>query len=1091
MATKRIKDLTNTATSVASDSYLAIDGTSNGTEKITRDNFRQDTADAFVAAPGTYNLAPLSGGAVEVAKGGTGSTTAAGARTNLSVNSIDEDAQANALKVTAPALYFDGSNDYIEVADDDKFSFTDGTDDLPFSISAWVLIEDSTNFTVVGKWSSGSNREWILWGNASDQLQFYVRDSGTTAIDIRTSAITAYEGQWIHLAACYGGSGPNSAKAFSNAMDAGNAEIYINGVLQTVTRTNSGSYTGMANTSQAVEIARITSLYSKGSIRGVKIFNRELTASEVAELARGNDLGFSEEWAGALGAAYTSDFSAGVDGWVAFSSTGTVAGNVDGIGGEDDTLRFTLNTNAGVHAASISSVTTVGKRYRVAASVYVPSTNSNVDGLSIRSGGGSTAEFVNLDSITQDAWQNVSGELVAVDDEIRIYTKEGASSSQTDAGGDDVFYIKNVKITEIGTLADFRAENYDPDSLTLADISDNAFIGTNNGATFVGNGLPPHAATRQQLAETNALKTTAPALHLSGTGEILIADADIWTFSDTNDLNDTLGTWSPDDNTPALTDGTGTLNDHYRVDANAGTVAQGGSTLSIIDGVATSIGQVVYYDGSVWRLRNANDLPVSIAMWVKAADLTSLPLCVKAAGGTSKEFVLRTNSSDKLQYISYGYSLQTANITADNALTAYEGQWVHVCLTYGGSGNDSATAFASAADAMALYVNGSAVAATGTTGDYIGLSGTTQGVSIGRDRAAGSYATADYRGVKIFNRELTASEVAELARGNDLGFSEEWAGANGGVYTQDATPSGEWGSVRGADADEAGPITGRSNVLKYTADNTNGTHYALLSSSLTLGKRYRLDFDVNIPSQSNIDGIEAWGGEFLGNTIPSASTWTNYSVEFVASSTELRLYATDGAVLTFTDAGGDDVFYIDGLTLTEIGTLADFRAERYDTSTNKLYDISDNAFVGTGTSVSLTGREVPVYEHGTWTPTLTFGGGSTGVTYGQQQGNYTRIGRIVYVSGYFVLTSKGTDTGSAKINGLPFTAVNLGSQTESFVINRTANMASLTSAITGNVDDNASTFALYDHGAAGSTTVDDTNFTNTSAIRFSGTYQIQ
>jgi hypothetical protein len=88
MATKRIKDLTNTATSVASDSYLAIDGTSNGTEKITRDNFRQDTANAFVAAPGTYNLAPLSGGAVEVAKGGTGATTVGTAKTNLQIPDI-------------------------------------------------------------------------------------------------------------------------------------------------------------------------------------------------------------------------------------------------------------------------------------------------------------------------------------------------------------------------------------------------------------------------------------------------------------------------------------------------------------------------------------------------------------------------------------------------------------------------------------------------------------------------------------------------------------------------------------------------------------------------------------------------------------------------------------------------------------------------------------------------------------------------------------------------------------------------------------------------------------------------------------------
>jgi hypothetical protein len=39
-----------------------LDGNTGGTQKISRDNFRQDTADAFVAAPGTYNLAPLNSG---------------------------------------------------------------------------------------------------------------------------------------------------------------------------------------------------------------------------------------------------------------------------------------------------------------------------------------------------------------------------------------------------------------------------------------------------------------------------------------------------------------------------------------------------------------------------------------------------------------------------------------------------------------------------------------------------------------------------------------------------------------------------------------------------------------------------------------------------------------------------------------------------------------------------------------------------------------------------------------------------------------------------------------------------------------------
>lgn len=62
MATTRIKDLSKTATTVNSDANLVLDGNTGGTQKISRDNFRQDTADAFVAAPGTYNLAPLNSG---------------------------------------------------------------------------------------------------------------------------------------------------------------------------------------------------------------------------------------------------------------------------------------------------------------------------------------------------------------------------------------------------------------------------------------------------------------------------------------------------------------------------------------------------------------------------------------------------------------------------------------------------------------------------------------------------------------------------------------------------------------------------------------------------------------------------------------------------------------------------------------------------------------------------------------------------------------------------------------------------------------------------------------------------------------------
>ena len=88
MANTRIKDLNNTATTVPSDAYVAIDGSANGTAKISRDNLRQDTADAIAAAPSTYNLAPLTSGSVDVDKGGTGSTTLAGAKTNLEIINV-------------------------------------------------------------------------------------------------------------------------------------------------------------------------------------------------------------------------------------------------------------------------------------------------------------------------------------------------------------------------------------------------------------------------------------------------------------------------------------------------------------------------------------------------------------------------------------------------------------------------------------------------------------------------------------------------------------------------------------------------------------------------------------------------------------------------------------------------------------------------------------------------------------------------------------------------------------------------------------------------------------------------------------------
>ena len=70
------------------------------------------------------------------------------------------------------------------------------------------------------------------------------------------------------------------------------------------------------------------------------------------------------------------------------------------------------------------------------------------------------------------------------------------------------------------------------------------------------------------------------------------------------------------------------------------------------------------------------------------------------------------------------------------------------------------------------------------------------------------------------------------------------------------------------------------------------------------------------------------------------------------------------------------------------------------------------------------------YEEGTWTPSLEFGGATTGITYSSMRGgSYVKIGRQVTVNFGFTLTSKGSASGDATIAGLPFAVEDLLSST--------------------------------------------------------------
>jgi len=80
---------------------------------------------------------------------------------------------------------------------------------------------------------------------------------------------------------------------------------------------------------------------------------------------------------------------------------------------------------------------------------------------------------------------------------------------------------------------------------------------------------------------------------------------------------------------------------------------------------------------------------------------------------------------------------------------------------------------------------------------------------------------------------------------------------------------------------------------------------------------------------------------------------------------------------------------------------------------------------GTGTSELLND-----YEEGTWTPNLVVSSGSVTVNSSFTKGAYTKVGRLVTLTGLIDVSSVSTPGGTARVLGLPFTPAGSGSSYE-------------------------------------------------------------
>jgi hypothetical protein len=178
----------------------------------------------------------------------------------------------------------DFTNDYVDLGNSADFSFSDGSQDEPFSISTWIKCDTNDKFRIISK-DNGTNtsREWLLATDSVGQLTIYLIDSGIFRGRRYTTALP--ENEWLHVASTYDGVGGVNFRT--------GLKLYVNGVqVDNTDYQGSGAdnYSAMTpSTNNIVFIGRYATTYCNGKIADMRIYDDELTSSEVADLYSGTE----------------------------------------------------------------------------------------------------------------------------------------------------------------------------------------------------------------------------------------------------------------------------------------------------------------------------------------------------------------------------------------------------------------------------------------------------------------------------------------------------------------------------------------------------------------------------------------------------------------------------------------------------------------------------------------------------------------------------------------------------------------------------------------------------------------------------------
>jgi hypothetical protein len=237
----------------------------------------------------------------------------------------------------------------------------------------------------------------------------------------------------------------------------------------------------------------------------------------------------------------------------------------------------------------------------------------------------------------------------------------------------------------------------------------------------------------------------------------------------------------------------------------------------------------------------------------------------------------------------------------------------------------------------------------------------------------------------------------------------------------------------------AGITFGRNSDNVAAGMAYDASNHAVLFYGHDYAERMRIDSSGNLlvgttdtqpPTNSDVSGIALRSDGKI-----AASRDNGIAADFNNNNAgNIAWFRKNGTVVATvsTRTGGGDAPYFGGYTNADTGIAF---------SSARMYPVTSSGVVANGTrdlgnfdakwkDLYLSGgiqfdsrsNKLDDYEEGTWTPVLSSSSGESGQSYNTQAGAYTKVGSLVYCSGWINVASIGTLGGSyALLKGLPYT----------------------------------------------------------------------